>query len=92
MPCRGPDTDYGAEAAAYKAEIDKLTRLLCHACSAHTYPFDGLFWNKDLSEWWVEHQKLDAARAKAKKEAEDFKVRHDAYLSDLHKLQKKHGM
>lgn len=64
MPCRGPD-EYDTSPSEYlKAEVHKLTRLLCYVlyhlpeCSR-----DTLLNNKEeLKQWWEEHKKTDLIR------------------------------
>ncbi len=59
MPCYD-DRDRYANAPELLERVNKLTRLLCEACSrleatiALTSP--------ELRDWWADHQRMDAAR------------------------------
>jgi len=71
MPC-GYNEDHTSD---YIREIDTLTRLLCYVCGRFKSQEQfrkALSENKELKEWWKNHQKEDEERVK--KEAEDKKI------------------
>ena len=49
----------------HRRELDKVTRLLCEIVGE--IEGDGYTFNKEVTEWWEKHKKLDALREKEEK-------------------------
>jgi len=86
MPCRSDYMNDGgaAEIAVanektrkVKAELDRITRLLCYACKKLGNNSGGLPRAEDLAihqelyKWWTEHQIADAKREAEEKRRKD---------------------
>lgn len=76
MPCRDDDVPDNRDhtIALLRTQNDKLAQLLCSLCKAleiygtdfpHVLKMERA---EELSKWWIEHKKRDAARKHAENE------------------------
>lgn len=63
MPCSDGGR-YCSDDPELREKLDKVTRLLCGLCGRliDAGKEGYIHKNKELSEWWEEHQRIDAAR------------------------------
>jgi len=86
MPCR-VEYDDGQEhvrlVAQKNKEINRLTALLCHACSK----LQELDFNNELRNWYREHQEVDRQRLEAEKKRREEEERNQYLASVKERLQ-----
>lgn len=59
MPCRDPLTDHEVQAASLRNKLDRVTDLLCEACSViEVNGMDGDC-SAELKQWAAEHTQAD---------------------------------
>lgn len=59
MPCRDPLSDFELQAANLRSKLDKVTDLLCEACSViEVNGMDGDC-SAELKQWAAEHTQAD---------------------------------
>lgn len=66
MPCYDSRSDPEYIRSEFKADIDKLTRLLCEACTMLELGTDLKEGSSELRKWWEEHAKWDEQRRKSR--------------------------
>jgi hypothetical protein len=103
MPCRdySDETYLGELNTRLTLKVDKLTRLLCTACTEIDTlgsKFKGIYpSNEELRAWWVQHQKDDKVRRNKEREqkkrdrAEDLKTAK-RLIRKAEMLRRKHGV
>ena len=82
MPCRSDD--HYSTGDAQRLEIDRLTQLLCEACSL-LYRHDltpGIGTSK-LRKWWIDHKEKDQARRQREAAEQAKRNARSAALSKL---------
>ena len=71
MPCRDNWSDPHEPCRRASDRLDFVTRLLCELCTSLEKEKDGKkLFSKELSLWWSEHQRNDAARKRENEQAE----------------------
>ncbi len=82
MPCRYDSDDYARDT---RAELDKLTRLLCEACTigAPNSGKSAADYSDELKNWWAKHQKWDEHRREQEQEQLRRKKLYAKALSKL---------
>lgn len=68
MPCRDPMSDYELQASNLKRQVDKLTDLLCEACSVIEVNGMDDDCSAELKQWAFEHTQADVDNIKRQAE------------------------
>ncbi len=70
MPCMSYDDDPGYNNRQCKTKTDMLARIACNALTAleAVDPWNKVFLDAEVSEWWIAHKEADAKAQAAKAE------------------------